>query len=76
LEHIMLALGIIVSMFGIYAVGCFVGRNNSSKKGVQSTITKNDYKAALKVYLEYRNNDKNYSTGGFVEFCENRIHSE
>lgn len=41
-----------------------------------STTNNSDYATALKVYLEYRSNDKNYSTGGFAEFCEKRLHSE
>ena len=39
------------------------------------TSTNSDYAAALKVYREYRSDDKNYSTGGFAEFCEKRLHS-
>lgn len=39
-----------------------------------NTAHNSNYAAALKVYREYRSDDKNYSTGGFVEFCEKRLH--
>ena len=56
---------------GPYAPPCA----SKLEEAAPSASTNSDYAAALKVYREYRSDDKNYSTGGFAEFCEKRLHS-